>query len=597
MTQPNVLWLVSEDNSPEFVGPYGKLARTPTLDALAAAGVAYDNCFATAPVCAPSRFSIITGTYATSFAPAHHMRALVGMAPESIGRLPEWVRGFPGYLREAGYYCTNNDKQDYNAPIDVEAAWDESSSTAHWRNRPQGAPFFAVFNYEVTHERVVHPGEAEPLADGVRPEDVELPAYHPDLPEIRETHALYYDQNTRLDEQLRHRLAELDADGLADDTIVFYYADHGGVLPRSKRYCYDSGLRVPLIVRVPRRWRHLWPYPPGNRVDDLVSLMDLAPTVLSLAGLTAPEHMAGRPFGGPDRAEPARYTFGFRNRMDERYDMVRTVRDQRYRYVRNYLPHLRAGQHVEYLYRQAAVRAWRRAYEQGQLDAVQVAFWEPRPHEELYDLSTDPDEVQNLAGSPAHQPVIDRLRSALDTHMIETWDTGFIPEGSPFEDYTRSRIAEAYPLERVMAVAGVAAQRNPANVPQLIDWLADSAEPVRYWAALGCVMVGHEAVAARRVLEGCLRDTSAQVRVVAAEALIRVGSVEPALSVLQELAENHCHPRVRLQAISAIDHLGELARSAAETVTRAAGDSDRLVRSVARHVLECRGEADRRVLA
>lgn len=588
MDRPNFLWLVSEDNSPEFVGPYNPLARTPTLDNLARDGVVYDNCFATAPVCAPSRFSIITGAYASSYAPANHMRS------GELGTLPSWVRGFPAYLREVGYYCTNNAKRDYNAPIDVEDAWDESSTSAHWRSRPGEAPFFAVFNYHVTHESCLHPGRAEPLADGVQPADVELPAYHPDIPELRDARALYYDQNTKLDAQLAQRLAELDADGLADDTIVFYYADHGGVLPRSKRLCYDTGLRVPLIVRVPPKWQHLWPATPGSRVPDLVSLMDLGPTLLSLAALPVLQHMAGRPLAGATPVESADYTFGFSNRMDERYDMRRTARDKRYRYIRNYLPHLPSGQHIEFLFQQAGVSAWQRAYTEGRVDPVQAAFWEPKPVEELYDLAADPDEVRNLAGSADHQTVLERMRDALYRHMIETHDTGFIPEGSPLERYESAHDPEAYPLERVIAVAGVASQRNPANLPLLVDWLSDRAEPVRYWAAQGCVMLGERSEGARAALESCLWDTSPSIRVGAAEALCRLGAVGQGLSHLQELAVNHDHPMVRLQAINAIDHLGHLAKSARATIEKAMEDTNLDVRKVARFVLKRTGTQEQR---
>src|SRR3954451_20560222 len=309
--RPNILWIVSEDNNP-YLGCYGdRLARTPTIDSLAKDGVLYENCFSTAPVCAPSRFSLITAVFATSCGPALHMRA--------SGKGPSGMRGFPAYLREAGYYCTNNAKTDYNAPIDMKDTWDASGKNAHWRNRPAGKPFFAVFNHEVTHESSLF-GKFEPLRNGTRPSDVRLPAYCPDTPETRADRALYYDQHRRLDQQVKKLLDELREDGLEDDTIVFYYGDNGGVLPRSKRFAYDSGLHVPLIVPFPKKWQHLAPAPAGSSVEAPVSFVDFAPTVLSLAGVKAPAHMQGRAFAGAAKGQDREYAFSHRDRMDERYD-------------------------------------------------------------------------------------------------------------------------------------------------------------------------------------------------------------------------------------------------------------------------------------
>ncbi|RYE54656.1 MAG: sulfatase, partial [Hyphomicrobiales bacterium] len=306
--RPNILWLVSEDNNP-FIGAYGdRLAHTPTLDAMSKRGILYRNVYSNAPVCAPSRFSIITGVYPESAGPAHNMRA--------VARLPALLRGFPEYLREIGYYCTNNAKTDYNSDLDPAMIWNESSKAAHWRNRPDGAPFFAVFNHETTHESRLF----KPAAGRVRPEDVRLPAYLPDTPGIRQDFATYYKQMEKMDGEIAQKLADLDAAGLTDNTIVFYYSDNGGVLPRSKRYCYDEGHRCAMIVHVPERWRNLAPAAPGTQIEAPVSYIDLAPTVLSIAGVPVPAHMQGTAFLGTSTRPPKRYAFGMRNRMDERYD-------------------------------------------------------------------------------------------------------------------------------------------------------------------------------------------------------------------------------------------------------------------------------------
>lgn len=565
--RPNVLWLVSEDNSP-YLGAYGyDEIPTPTLDRLAAEGVRYDNAFATAPVCAPTRFGIITGLEATTCGPAHHHRA--------SGHIPDWLRGFPAYLRDDGYYCTNNAKTDYNAPIDIRDAWDESSGSAHWRERPSGAPFFSVFNFFVTHESQTFPGVWDPLPSGPDPDEVDLPAYHPDAPQLRADRALYYDQMSRLDAQVANRLAQLEADGLAEDTIVFYYGDHGGVLPRSKRSCLDSGLRIPLIVRFPPRWAHLAPSGPGTSVTSVVSQIDLAPTVLGLAGVAAPAHLEGMAFAGTARQDPQRHAFAFRNRMDERYDMSRSARDVRHRYTRNYTPHFPYGQHYDYMWRQLGVPEWERLYHQGRLDPEQAAYWREKPAEELYDLQDDPDEVVNLATDDRYGAVLDELRGALDAHILEVNDNGFIPEGSPLEGYDQSRAPGAYPLAEVQQVADRAIERDPADVAGFVAGLGHDNECVRYWAALGCVMLRSGAGAARDALVERLADPSWSVRVVAAEALCWLGEADRALPVLAEVLLDHEHERVRLQAANALDHIGWIAAPALDAIEAAQADPNK----------------------
>ena len=571
--RPNILWIVSEDNNP-YLGCYGdRLARTPTIDSLAKDGVLYENCFSTAPVCAPSRFTLITGMYATSCAPANDMRA--------SGKMPPDMRGFPAYLRAAGYYCTNNAKTDYNAPINMKDTWDVSGKQAHWRNRPAGRPFFAVFNHEVTHESCLF-GKFQPLPDGTNPADVRLPAYCPDTPETRADRALYYDQHHRLDQQVAKLLGQLKADGLEEDTIVFYYGDNGGVLPRSKRFAYDSGLHVPLIVHFPKKWQHLAPAAAGSHVDAPVSFVDFAPTVLSLAGVKAPAYMQGRAFAGADKGEPKEYAFGHRDRMDERYDLVRTARDKRYRYIRNYRPDLPWGQHVQYMFQQAGYRAWERLFKAGKLNAVQARFWGEKPAEELYDLRDDPDEVKNLAASPEHQGTLERMRAALRKHMIDTRDNGFIPEGAAAEGWAASRDEAAYPLERVLALADLATARDAANLPKFVNGLNDANEVIRYWSALGCLMLRDKAAAADAALTKALDDPSPQVRVAAAEALCRTGDVNRGLATLRQSLKD-ASPRVRLQTANALDHLGMIAKPALPELRAAAQDPDDYVKRAARY--------------
>ncbi|WP_374577095.1 sulfatase-like hydrolase/transferase [Phenylobacterium sp.] len=572
--RPNILWLVSEDNNP-FIGAYGDpLAHTPTIDALAARGVLYRNVYSTAPVCAPSRFGILTGIYPESCGPAEHMRARA--AP------PPGAATYPERLRAAGYYCANNAKTDYNADVDPAAIWDVSGAKAHWRGRAPGQPFMAVFNHETTHESRLF---LNPPPGRVTPQDVRVPAYLPDTAAIRADIANYYNLIERMDGQLAERLAELEADGLADDTIVFYYSDNGGSLPRSKRYCYDEGLRCALIARFPPKWAHLSPHPMGGQVEAPASLIDLAPTVLSLAGLAPGPQMQGRALAGKHARPAQRHAFGMRNRMDERYDFVRTVTDGRWRYIRNYMPHRPWSMHGAFEWLAKGYQDWEREYRAGRLNAVQSRFFEPKPFEELYDLSADRDQVRNLAGDPAHAARLGALRQALDRHMLAIVDNGFIPEGLAPEGYGASRDRKAYPLPRVMALAAAAASGAAQDLPAMLTALDDPNPVVRYWGASGCLIRGAAAAAGRERLQHAMRaDPAPQVRVVAAEACAAFGEPAEPVAILSALAGDGEAWQVRLQALNALTALGEAARPALPVIEAAAASDQEYLRNAGRYL-------------
>lgn len=551
--KPNILWLVSEDNNP-FLGCYGDpLAHTPTLDHLAQNGVLYERCFAQ-PVCAPSRFALITGMYAITAGPAEHMRAQ--------GKIPDGLKGFPALLRAAGYYTSNNSKTDYNSPISTKDAWDENGKQAHWRQRPNLAqPFFSVFNHEVTHESCLFPEKELPLT--LPPTDrakVRIPAYQPDTPEIRDDWGRYYDYMALMDEQIAKKLKDLEADGLAENTIVFYYGDNGGVLPRSKRVLQQSGTHVPLIVYFPPKWQHLAPAAPGSRIKDPVCFTDFAETVLSLAGVTIPGYMQGRAFAGPAKAAPNEFVFATRDRMDERYDMMRSVMDRRWLYIHNFRPDLPYVQPLDYMFKARGYQSWARVAAEGKLTPATAQFWGEKTTEELYDMDTDPDSVKNLAADPAHRETLERLRAAFKKHTLEVNDNGFIPEGSALEGYDASRKPSAYPLERVFALATKASERDPKNLTELIAALDDDNEPMRWWAAQGCTMLRTQAAPAEAALRKHLTDPSGAVAVAAAEALARIGKVEAALPVLEQRLQDGDAPFFALQAANVLDRLGESAR-------------------------------------
>jgi N-sulfoglucosamine sulfohydrolase len=389
---PNILWLTSEDNSP-LLGCYGDtFATTPNLDRLASEGFLYTHAYANAPVCAPARNTIITGIYATSGG-NQHMRSQYLKS--------ETVRTYPEFLREAGYYCTNNVKTDYNTQsIDPNQIWDECSRDAHYNNRATGQPFFAIFNTTISHESSLHDSiPDEKLRHS--PGEVPIPPYHPATAAVKHDWAQYYDKIEDMDTWVGEKLRELEEAGLAENTIVFYYGDHGGVPARSKRYVYETGTRVPFIIRVPDKYKHLFPADKtGSKVERIISFVDLAPTLLSIAGITIPEFMQGSAFMGKQKTKDPQYAYMFRGRMDERYDMSRAVRDHQYRYIRNYMPFRVYGQHLEYLWRAPSIRSWEQAYLAGQCNEIQSAFWQPKPVEELYDTQNDPWEINNLACRP-----------------------------------------------------------------------------------------------------------------------------------------------------------------------------------------------------
>ena len=565
--KPNILWLTAEDINPHL-GCYGdSYAVTPNLNRLAARGMIYLNCWSSAPVCAPARTALISGIWPPA-AGAEHMRSMVS--------LPDSIKMYPQLLREAGYYCCNNAKTDYNFKEPDGGIWNECSKKAHYKNRPAGSPFFAVFNHEICHESQIRSRPHTLVHD---PALARIPAYHPDTPEVRRDWAQYYDKITEMDRQVGLKIEDLEKAGLADETIIFFFGDNGSGMPRSKRWPYESGLRVPLIVVIPEKYRHLAPpdYTPGGKSSRLVSFMDFAPTLLSLAGNKPPSWMDGRPFMGPFMAPPHEYIFGFRGRMDERLDLVRSVRDSRYIYIRNYMPHKIYGQHIAYMFQTPTTRVWKQLFEEGKLNAVQARFWQPKPPEELYDLQQDPDEVNNLAGSPAHQDVLNRMRRVLRDWLLKSRDAGFLPEdeihsrATGSTPYEMARDDKRYPLARVLDAADAASSLDSGAIPSLKSGLADSDSAVRYWSALGLLMRGQQTVRqCRDLLAKALEDKAPAVRIVAAEALGRFGEPaeqQKALEVLLALApQNKNGPYVSIQALNALESLGPLAKSGLDII-------------------------------
>jgi N-sulfoglucosamine sulfohydrolase len=430
--RPNIVWISNEDMSPRL-GAYGdEIARTPALDRLARESVRFTNAFTTAPVCAPSRAAIITGMYQTTIG-AHHMRTTEDRVPELPGPYlavpPFYVKAFPEYLRAAGYFTSNRAKTDYQfgEPFTI---WDDLGPDAHWRNRlDKDQPFFSVFNFEVTHESRIFPSSPARRGKKLVTDQAALtvPPYYPDTPAVREELARMYDNIADMDSQVGGVLRQLEDDGLADNTIVFYWSDHGDGVPRAKRSLYASGLRVPLMIRWPKALGST--VEPGSVRDDLVSFIDLAPTVLALAGVEIPTHLHGRVLIGSKAAPAPQFVFAARDRMDIEYDMMRSARDARFLYIRNFAPELPYAGHIIYRNQSAIMQEWLRLHAEKTLTGPATLWMRThRPAEELYDTNADPHQIHDLSAQPAYRATLERMRNAVTLWMAGVGDQGLANE-------------------------------------------------------------------------------------------------------------------------------------------------------------------------
>lgn len=536
--RPNILWITSEDNGPEL-GCYGDTyADTPRIDALAARSLRYRTCWSNAPVCAPARTTLISGMYATSLG-GQHMRSGI--------RLPDDIAMYPAVLKQAGYFCTNNSKTDYNFAAGDDVGWDQSNGKAHFRNRPTpDTPFFSVFNFTISHESRIRNKPHELVHD---PAKAPVPVYHPDVPEVRRDWAQYYDRVTQMDAEVGRVLDQLNADGLADSTIVFYYGDHGSGMPRSKRWPFHSGLHVPLIVHVPEGFKDLAPadYVSGGESKRLVSFVDFGPTAISLAGVQPPANMQGVSFAGQFVGPEKPLVFGYRGRMDERIDRVRSCTDGRFVYMRHFYPERPYLKHVDYMFQTRTTQVWKAMFDAGELTEAQAKFWQPKPVEELFDLEIDPDEVNNIADDPAHAKTLARMRSSLKQWMVDTCDTGVMPEAEMHRlcDSADPPIAprtlatdDEFPIEALVDAAWAASDAWAVADESVITTMGEMAGAenslLRYWgcrgltlslASHGSVLPPPTVARALQSLRGRLDDDSPSVAVAAAEGLL-IGGVD-----------------------------------------------------------------------
>jgi N-sulfoglucosamine sulfohydrolase len=586
--RPNILWISVEDISANL-GCYGDtFAKTPVLDKLAASGTMYNNAIASSPVCAAARSAIITGMYASSLG-TQHMRCQ--------GRLPEGVKFYPQILREAGYFCTNNAKTDYNLPHSPGEIWDGLGNTAHWRDRKdQSQPFFSVFNLTLTHESAINGKEKHDKVTKGLPKDLRanpdkliLPPYFPDTPLVRELWARHYDNIAMMDILIGNILNELEEDGLAENTIVLYFSDHGTGVPRHKRWMYDSGLKVPMIAYAPEKYQHLLSGKPGVASDELVSFIDLAPTVLHLAGAAIPNNMHGRAFLGENLKPERAYAYATRDRMDERYDMQRAVRSKYFKYIRYYESYKPYTQYMNTPEKGDIMKEIRKAYDNGTLPVQGVHMMAlTKPDEELFDLRKDPNERSNLTNDPQYAHILLEMREAHNRWSDNTKDSGLIPE-TIIRGWENKYDASIYDILRSQNVP-ITEIRDAAfgkDLSVLTKSLSHKNEAVRFWSAISLgngqnLAKNHKAIADLNLK---LNDEVAAVRIASARALCKTGDFDKTVKLLRKEIESD-DEWVRLLAVQILDEIGNNAKPAlAELQKRISDDENQYVARVANHAV------------
>ena len=557
--RPNVLFLVSEDNSVHYLRHYGAaFGAMPNVEKLATEGLTFNHAFSNAPVCSVARSTLATGILAPRAGFQYHRKS-------ALANLPKGLKPWTFYLRKAGYYCTNNKKTDYNFYLNAKDVWDQSSAKASWRNRPnKDMPFFHMQSFAQCHESSLHfPAKLMESEKTKTPTDqVKLHPYHPDTPTFRYTHARYFDRMTIVDQLMGKVVANLEADGLLEDTFIFYFGDHGGVLPRGKGYAYESGLHVPLVVRIPENFKKLVDHERGSRTNGFVSFIDFGPTVLNLAGLEVPKQIDGKPFLGKgttaEELAAQDESFGYADRFDEKYDFVRTLRKGKWKYIRNYHPFYPDGLQNNYRYRMLAFSEWRQLYQAGKLNAAQRQFFERRPAEQLFDLENDPHEVRDLSAKPEHKDMLVKMRVTLRQKVKRIHDLSFYPENHMVEEALGDGVAygrrNTKEINQLVAVADLALVPFAKAKTPLSDALASENPWKRYWACISCSSHGAAAMPLAPLAKKLLTDENLMVRVRAAEFLGTIKAMDPMPTLVGVLNQSESSQLVLL-AFNTITYL------------------------------------------
>ena len=539
LSRPNILWITCEDISP-MLGCYGDvIAKTPNIDSFAQKSVKFTNAFSTASVCAPSRSTLVTGVYASSLG-TQHLRSEI--------TIPKSIVPFPKLLKEVGYYVTNNYKEDYN--FTDTTIWNNSSNGAHWRGRKGNQPFFSVFNILTTHQSKIFGNDSvyynrisdySDKIEPVSPDNLKLPPYYPNSPVIRKLWARYYMNISIMDYQFEQIMQDLKMDGLLENTIVFFFSDHGIGMPRSKRALYDSGLKVPLLVYAPEKYAGKFNLKANTENSAMVSFVDFAPTLLKLAGVTIPDKMQGHSFISSDDHQEKDYVFGITGRVDEAYDMSRTIRTSKYRYIRNFKPFLPLLQPNYYTDQSEIMQEMEIFRNSPKLTPQQAKLFNPeRLPEELYDIENDPHEMDNLAKKPEYQKILISLREKMKLEIMETFDTGLMPEPEMHRlslqstPYEIARDSQIFPVEKILSACDLILEEEP-DIQKISENLSHSSGFVRYWAVITVQSLNLSDPSILTELKLLYNDDFITTRIEAAKTLIKAGNYEAIQSILKYL--------------------------------------------------------------
>ncbi|MBD3319656.1 MAG: sulfatase-like hydrolase/transferase [Chitinivibrionales bacterium] len=566
--RPNFLFIMFEDICPLW-GCYGDSAATTLfVDGFAQESVLFNNVYSVSGVCAPSRSCIISGVYPTTLG-THNQRSNCTRNDPGCVQVPDDLITWAEAFRDAGYHTSNastylsEGKEDFNfrAPY----VWNNNRDQYAWRERQAGQPFFHVMTWLDCHEGKVR---GEPVSPRITDTSkIEVPPYYPDTPKVRQCMGWYYDNIALTDSLTRDYIGELEKDGLLEDTIIFIVGDNGTGIPRGKRWVYDSGLHVPLLVHIPEKFRVDGQGVPGTKNNELISFLDFAPTFLNLAGIQIPPIMQGRAFLGPDLPAQRSYIHAARDRMDERYDCIRAVRNNRYKYIRNFEWWKPYQQVIQYLERNPIMQELRYQDRKDMLTGIPAQFmakWKPK--EELYDCENDPWETTNLASSPDHRQILSELRQELKDWMISTRDLGLMPEGEQ-DMLSKQQLGDRYAIARQGSDNPVekwldAIELSEGGVDKLDEMIAACADPdpvVRFWAARGIGHLGAQAVSAESTLNGMLTDSNPSVIIAASVALMLMDKPDNALTALRAIL-SHENQYIRLLAVNEIENLGYRAK-------------------------------------
>ncbi len=552
--KPNIVWLVSEDNSLHYLDHFhAGGAKTPNIEKLANSGITFTNAYSNSPVCSVARTTLATGMYAPRIGAQYHR------AYKKVD-LPENAKLIHEYLKDAGYYVTNKSKTDYNVELGGRKTWHASSKNASWRNRLQSdQPFFHMETLFLSHESSLHFDQdfVTSQLENLALDNIKVPDYLPNTELVKFTQAYYQQRIQEVDSAVGEIVNALEQDGLLEDTFIFYFSDHGGVLPRGKGYLYESGVHIPLVVRVPKKFRHLVAAESAIQVDGTVEFVDFGPTLLKLAGIDLPDHFDGEPFLGKgislEEVNSRQESFQYADRFDEKIDMVRAYKKGRFHYIRSFQPYYPNGMHGNYRYKMLAYQQWRELNNNNELTPEQQQFFQQKPVESLFDTETDPHELVNLADNPDYQSVLLEMRQLLIEQMKSLPDVGFYPESYLFEyampAVSQFAVGHEGRIAELIDISNLIFQPYAEARVSLNELLTKGNPIEQYWALIVASSFGDEARDLMPIAARLVFANSEVVRIRAAEFLGIMGSMNPQ-PTLMHIVNNTSNPVVATEALN-----------------------------------------------